>query len=130
MDESLLSVKHLSVSFKTPSGVFDAVKDISFSLNKGQTLALVGESGSGKSISALSIMQLLPASASHTPQSSILFKGQELIAQPESFMRTIRGNKIGIIFQEPLTALNPLHTIEKQISEVLFLHKKMKKSQQ
>ncbi|MAF97284.1 MAG: microcin ABC transporter ATP-binding protein [Micavibrio sp.] len=129
MDESLLSVKHLSVSFKTPSGVFDAVKDISFSLNKGQTLALVGESGSGKSISALSIMQLLPASASHTPQSSILFKGQELIAQPESFMRTIRGNKIGIIFQEPLTALNPLHTIEKQISEVLFLHKKMKKSQ-
>ncbi|MFN3700142.1 MAG: ABC transporter ATP-binding protein [Alphaproteobacteria bacterium] len=127
---AFLSVKNLSVSFQTQDGRFDAVKTISFDLNKGETLAIVGESGSGKSVSALSIMQLLPYPvAAHGEQSSILFDGEELIGKGDSFMRTIRGRRIGMIFQEPLTALNPLHTIEKQIGEMLFLHQKMSKPQ-
>lgn len=126
MADTLLDVKNLSVDFKTPSGVFRAVDDVSFSINKGETMALVGESGSGKSVSAMSVMQLLPYPlASHTDQSSITFEGEELIGKGESFMRTIRGQQIGMIFQEPLTALNPLHTIEKQIAEVLKIHQGM-----
>lgn len=122
----LLEVKNLSVDFKTQDGTFSAVKNTSFSIEKGQTLALVGESGSGKSVSALSVMQLLPYPlASHDENSSILFKGQELIGQPHKIMRTIRGSQIGMIFQEPMSALNPLHTIEKQIGEILTLHQKM-----
>jgi len=125
----LLTVKDLSIAFKTGDGVFQAVDNASFTIGRGQTVALVGESGSGKSVSALSILGLLPPSASHAPGSSILFNGQELIGKPEAFLRTIRGREIGMIFQEPLTALNPLHTIEKQISEVLILHQAMTKPQ-
>ena len=128
MAPPLLSIQNLCVDFKTPGGVFRAVDDVSLSLNKGETMALVGESGSGKSVSALSIMRLLAGSASHDEKSSIVFEGEELIGKGESFMRTIRGQQIGMIFQEPLTALNPLHTIEKQISEVLFIHQKMSKT--
>ena len=128
MSDPLLQIQNLSVDFKTQDGVFRAVDDISFEINKGETVALVGESGSGKSVSALSIMQLLPyPRAIHTPESSIVFEGEELVGKKDSFMRTIRGQQVGMIFQEPLTALNPLHTIEKQISEVLFLHQKMSK---
>jgi microcin C transport system ATP-binding protein len=127
---AFLSVKNLSVSFQTQDGRFEAVKTISFDLNKGETLAVVGESGSGKSVSALSILQLLPYPvAEHGDQSSILFDGEELVGKGDSFMRTIRGRRIGMIFQEPLTALNPLHTIEKQIGEMLFLHQKMTRPQ-
>lgn len=127
-DSPFLSIKDLYVSFKTPKGDVEAVKGISFDLNKGETLAVVGESGSGKSVSALSIMQLLPyPTAYHSADSSILFDGEELVSKPDSFMRKIRGKKIGMIFQEPLSALNPLHTIEKQIGEVLKIHQGMDK---
>ena len=118
MTVPLLKVQNLTVSFKSQDGFFKAVDDISFEIKKGETLALVGESGSGKSVSALSIMQLLPyPRAFHDAGSSIQFNGEELVGKPEDFMRTIRGSQIGMIFQEPQTALNPLHTIEKQIGE-------------
>lgn len=121
-DETLLNVTNLSVRFKTPDGPFDAVKNISFSLDKGKSIALVGESGSGKSVTALSIMQLLPYPLASHPAGSIRFDGQELIGMPENKLRAIRGDKIGMIFQEPLSSLNPLHTIYKQIAEVIQLH--------
>jgi microcin C transport system ATP-binding protein len=130
MSDLLLDVRNLSIDFKTTEGTFSAVKSVSFSVKKGQTVALVGESGSGKSVTALSIMQLLPyPRASHPAGSSIKFEGQELVGAKESFMRGIRGSQIGMIFQEPMTALNPLHSIERQIGEVLRLHRKMNDQQ-
>ena len=112
MGETLLKVQNLGVDFKTTDGVFHAVKDVSFTIGRGQTVALVGESGSGKSVTALSILQLLPYPlASHTPASSITFEGQELVGKGDSFMRTVRGAQASMIFQEPMTALNPLHSI-------------------
>lgn len=126
MAERLLDVKNLSVDFKTTDGVFHAVKNVSFSIDRGQTVALVGESGSGKSVTALSILQLLPYPlASHPAGSSITFEGEELIGKNDAFMRKIRGAQASMIFQEPMTALNPLHTIERQIGEVLKLHQRM-----
>ncbi len=123
---TLLQVKDLSVRF-SPQGsdTVDVVKSISFDLERGQTLALVGESGSGKSISALSIMGLLPYPVASHPTGSIRFEGEELLNRGEDFLRAYRGNKIGMIFQEPMTALNPLHTIERQIAEPLLIHKNM-----
>ncbi len=124
--ENILQIKNLCVDFKTPSGIFTAVKGISFDVKHGKTVALVGESGSGKSVSALSAMRLLPyPAASHSADSSILFAGEELLNKGESYMRAIRGQQIGMIFQEPQSALNPLHTIEKQIAEVLKIHQGM-----
>jgi microcin C transport system ATP-binding protein len=129
MPERLLEIQNLSIDFKTTDGAFHAVDNISFSIEKGETMALVGESGSGKSVTALSIMQLLPYPlASHTPNSSIRFRDDELVGKPESFMRTVRGRKIGMIFQEPQSALNPLHTIEKQIAEMLIVHQDMSRT--
>ncbi len=126
MSDKILQIKNLHVDFKTPSGDFHAVKDVSFDIYKGETLALVGESGSGKSVTALSAMKLLPYPvASHREGSSIIFEGKELINKSESYMRSIRGQQIGMIFQEPQSALNPLHTIEKQIGEVLKIHQGM-----
>jgi len=127
MAEPLLKIKNLNVSFKiSGKELFEAVKDASFDINRGQTVALVGESGSGKSVTALSIMQLLPyPMASHDDKSSVVFEGEELIGKDATFMRRLRGRKIGMIFQEPQTALNPLHTVEKQIGEVLKLHQGM-----
>ena len=101
-----------------------AVKRVSFNLEKGETLALSASRGSGKSVTALSVLQLLPyPSASHDPGSSIKFAGEELIGAPRTRLREVRGNHIGIIFQEPMTSLNPLHTLEKQITETLFIHR-------
>ena len=118
----ILTVDNLSVRFKTPDGGFDAVKNVSFSLNKGETLALVGESGSGKSVTALSLLQLLPYPLASHPTGSIKFNGIELVGAPAATLNSIRGAKIGMIFQEPLSSLNPLHTISKQIGEVIELH--------
>ena len=123
MTEPLLKVQNLSVDFSTPGGAVQAVKQVSFEVGKGETLALVGESGSGKSVSALSILQLLPYPVARHPNGSIRFEDQEMIGAPDSTLRGIRGNDIAMIFQEPMTSLNPLHTIEKQINEVLFVHK-------
>ncbi len=118
----LLSVKNLSIRFKTPDGYFDAVKNISFDLKKGETLALVGESGSGKSVTALSLLQLLPYPLASHPTGSIQFENQELINASPAILHAVRGQKIGMIFQEPLSSLNPLHTLSKQIGEVIELH--------
>ncbi len=124
--ETLLRVNNLGVNFRTPRGKHAAVTSISFDLDQGETLALVGESGSGKSVTALSLLQLLPyPAASHSPGSSVVFKGHELMGAPASKLREVRGNEISMIFQEPMTSLNPLHTVEKQIGEVLWLHKGM-----
>ncbi len=120
--EKLLEVKDLSVAFRQGGRETLAVDRVSFEIKKGETLALVGESGSGKSVTALSVMKLLPYPAAHHPTGSIRFRGQELLSLPEFDMRHVRGNDITVIFQEPMTSLNPLHTIEKQIGEILLLH--------
>jgi microcin C transport system ATP-binding protein len=125
---SLLEVRDLSVTFGgwRGSDPVEAVKRVSFDLDRGKTLALVGESGSGKSVSALSILQLLPyPAASHTPESSIRLDGEELVGAAPVRLRQVRGNRIAIVFQEPMTSLNPLHTLEKQIAETLFIHKRL-----
>src|SRR5947208_5565708 len=118
----LLSVRDLSVAFRQGERQLLAVDRISFELKKGETAALVGESGSGKSVTALSVMKLLPYPAASHSSGTIHFKGQELLALSEREIRHVRGNDITIIFQEPMTSLNPLHTIEKQIGEILLLH--------
>ena len=120
---ALLEVTDLSVTFGTGERPFHAVKGATFALDRAQTLAIVGESGSGKSVTALSILQLLPYPLAAHPSGSIRFDGEELVGRDDRFLRTIRGRRIGMIFQEPMTSLNPLHTVERQISEVLFVHR-------
>lgn len=123
-ENPLLRVQNVSVSFGREANTAPVVRNVSFQLNKGETLALVGESGSGKSVTAHAIMRLLPYPfAWHPPESEIWFDGQQLLNLPEKTMNHLRGNRIGMIFQEPMTALNPLHTVEKQIGEVLRLHR-------
>jgi microcin C transport system ATP-binding protein len=121
----LLEIDNLSVSFGIGEREVKAVRGVSFDIGKGETVALVGESGSGKSVTALSAIQLLPYPMAHHPSGSIRFNGEELVATDEDTLSRIRGNRIGMIFQEPMTSLNPLHNLEKQIGEVLFLHKKL-----
>ena len=123
MTDTLLQVRDLDVLFTTSAGHVEAVRKVSFDIDKGETLALVGESGSGKSVTALSVLQLLPYPMASHPAGSIRFRGEELVGAPESKLRDVRGNQISMIFQEPMTSLNPLHTVEKQISEMLVLHK-------
>ncbi len=122
INQPLLDVRDLSVAFHQPSGTSVAVDHISFEIKRGECVALVGESGSGKSVSALSILKLLPYPTASHPTGSIHFKGHELLTMSEREIRGIRGNDISIIFQEPMTSLNPLHTIESQIGEILQLH--------
>lgn len=122
---SLVSIRNLSVCFKTQGSSVQAVRRVSFDIRKGETVSLVGESGSGKSVTALSILQLLPYPLAFHPSGSIMLQGQELIGASEHVMRNVRGNRIGMIFQEPMISLNPLHTIEKQISETILIHKPM-----
>ncbi|MER8421921.1 ABC transporter ATP-binding protein [Mesorhizobium sp. M1329] len=121
-DTPLLSVQDLSVAFTQGGDQSIAVDHISFDLAKGETVALVGESGSGKSVTALSVLKLLPYPTASHPSGKILFLGADLLAADERDLRRVRGNKITMIFQEPMTSLNPLHTIEQQIVEVLKLH--------
>jgi microcin C transport system ATP-binding protein len=119
---SLLSVRDLSVTFRHPHGEMLALDRISFDIASGESLALVGESGSGKSVTALSILKLLPYPAARHPSGAIRFKNADLLALSENQIRRVRGNDITIIFQEPMTSLNPLHTIEQQLAEILELH--------
>ncbi|WP_375593312.1 ABC transporter ATP-binding protein [Algihabitans albus] len=126
----LLQVADLSAAFRTPGRTLKAVDRVSFTLDKGETLALVGESGSGKSVTALSLLQLLPYPlASHAEGSSVKYRGEELMGASDRRLRQIRGNEISMVFQEPMTSLNPLHSVLKQVSEVLLLHKGMTKEQ-
>ena len=122
---TLLKVDNLSVTFGYGPNAVQAVRGASFSIEKGETLALVGESGSGKSVTALSILQLLPYPHAHHPAGRITFEDREIIGAPPAALRALRGNRIAMIFQEPMTSLNPLHTIGRQVSEVLFIHKRM-----
>ncbi len=121
MSGPLPRVRDLSVAFSGNT----VVDRVSFEIAAGETLALVGESGSGKSVTALSVMQLLPYPTASHPSGSILFRDAELVGADETVLRRVRGNEISVIFQEPMTSLNPLHTVEKQINEVLLLHKGM-----
>jgi microcin C transport system ATP-binding protein len=122
VNQPLLDVRDLSVAFRHQGGSSVAVDRISFEIKRGECVALVGESGSGKSVSALSVLKLLPYPAASHPSGSIRFRGRELLPLSENDIRSIRGNDISIIFQEPMTSLNPLHTIEDQIVEILQLH--------
>lgn len=121
MSDRIVEVNNLSVAFR---GV-KVVHDVSFHIDRGETVAVVGESGSGKSVTALSVMQLLPYQYASHPTGSILIDGQEVVGLDEDEMLKIRGNRVGMVFQEPMTSLNPLHHIEKQIGEVLYVHRGM-----
>ena len=122
-NETLLQVRDLAVEFVTGDNCQRVVEGVSFDIRKGETLALVGESGSGKSVTAHSILRLLPYPLARHPHGSIEYAGEDLLKLGEGRLRGIRGNRIAMVFQEPMTSLNPLHTIEKQINEVLALHK-------
>ncbi|HEV7371138.1 ABC transporter ATP-binding protein [Arenibaculum sp.] len=119
----LLEVRGLEVEFRSAGGAVPAVRGVSFHIEKGETLALVGESGSGKSVTALSILQLLPYPMARHPAGSVRLLGREMMGADEKTLRSVRGDRVAMVFQEPMTSLNPLHTIEKQVNETLFLHK-------
>ncbi|WP_050524767.1 ABC transporter ATP-binding protein [Pseudorhodobacter wandonensis] len=120
MTDTVLAVENLTIGFRQDGRLIEAVKGVSFTVAKGETVALVGESGSGKSVTALSTVSLLPSSAQVA--GSIIYNGTQMIGAPEADLRRVRGNDISFIFQEPMTSLNPLHTIEKQLAESLELH--------
>jgi peptide/nickel transport system ATP-binding protein len=125
MSEPLLQVNKLITAFDLDVGLTRAVDEVSFSVKRGQTLGIVGESGCGKSVTAMSIVRLLPQPAGKILQGSVMFKGRDLTQLKPAEMRQVRGNEIGVIFQEPMTALNPVHRIGKQLSECFILHKQM-----
>ncbi|MHB1111141.1 MAG: ABC transporter ATP-binding protein [Devosia sp.] len=126
MTGPLLSVRDLHVDFRQGEGLVHAVRGVSFDIEPGETVALVGESGSGKSVTALSVLKLLPYPAASHPKGEILFKGRDLLKASDAELRAARGNDISMIFQEPMTSLNPLHTVERQVSEVLIVHRGMR----
>jgi microcin C transport system ATP-binding protein len=125
----LVDVRDLQVAFRTGDKTATVVKGVSFHINAGETVALVGESGSGKTVSALSIMKLLNYPAASHPSGEIMFDGRDVLKLSEDELRTIRGRRISIIFQEPMTSLNPLHTIEKQVGEILRVHRGMSEAE-
>ena len=125
----ILEASNIAVNFKVESGVVEAVKNVSFVLQRGETIAIVGESGSGKSVTARAIMRLLSKRATLSKGSKILLDGIELTSLTEGEMRKLRGQKISMIFQEPMSSLNPVYTIGAQICEVLHLHNKMSRAQ-
>jgi ABC-type dipeptide/oligopeptide/nickel transport system ATPase component len=119
----LLDVRDLTIEFATERGVFEAVKQVSFSVAKGETLAIVGESGSGKSVTALSLTRLLPVPPARYKSGTILWKGENVLDMDERRLRAIRGGQMAYIFQEPSTSLNPVFTIRNQIAEAIKLHR-------
>jgi len=121
---SLLEIQQLSTTFRGSSGEADveAVRGLSLHVERGETVAIVGESGSGKSVTALSVMQLLPYPQAYHPSGSIRLGDHELVGAPPALLQSLRGDRMAMIFQEPMTSLNPLHTVEKQIGETLRLH--------
>ena len=125
MAAPLLQVRNLRVGFQSDDGLLTAVDDVSFSLEAGKTLGIVGESGCGKSVTAMSIMRLLPQPAGRVLDGEVIFDGRDLTKIPLEDMRKVRGNDIAMIFQEPMTALNPVHRVGKQIIENILLHKPM-----
>ena len=122
MPEPLLSLRHLVTAFDTDEGYLRAVDDVSFDVRPGRTLGIVGESGCGKSVTALSIMRLIPSPPGLIERGEALFEGRDLLQLPESEMRHLRGNDISMIFQEPMTSLNPVYTVGSQIVEAIRLH--------
>ncbi|MFN3579536.1 MAG: ABC transporter ATP-binding protein [Pseudomonas sp.] len=126
-EQPLIRIDNLSVAFRSKTEEVMAVREVSLEIRPGETLALVGESGSGKSVTAHSILRLLPYPQAHHPTGRILYKGEDLLLAKEKRLRQVRGNRISMIFQEPMSSLNPLHTVERQINEVLFLHKGLDK---
>lgn len=128
-DRALLKVNNLSVSFKTNDGIVDAVKKVNFTLKSSETLAIVGESGSGKSVSSNALMRLLPDNAIIDLQSQIEFEGESVLEKSEREMQSIRGDRIGMIFQEPMTSLNPYLRVGIQVAEAIMCHRKVSKSQ-
>ncbi|MEZ9405475.1 ABC transporter ATP-binding protein [Vibrio sp. 10N.286.48.F5] len=128
-DRAILKVNNLSVSFTTNDGIIDAVKKVNFTLNSSETLAIVGESGSGKSVSSNALMRLLPDNAIIDAQSEIEFEGQSILGKTEREMQSIRGDRIGMIFQEPMTSLNPYLRVGTQVAEAIMWHRKVSKSQ-
>src|SRR6202008_4036941 len=129
LQETVLDVKNLQTVFFTNSGLFRAVDDVSFHVSRGETLAIVGESGCGKSVSALSIMRLVPGPPGRIVGGSVTLEGTDLLGLDEAEMRKIRGNRMSMIFQEPMTSLNPVMRIGDQITEVLRLHRAMSAKQ-
>lgn len=122
---NLLEVKNLSVAFETERGLTTAVDDISFAIPRGSCVGIVGESGCGKSVTAMSLMRLLPQPTGRITGGQILFDGTDVVTMPQSQLRDLRGGRVGFIFQEPMSALNPVHTIGDQIAETLMLHRDM-----
>ena len=129
MDDPLLSVKELSTHFFTSEGVVKAVNEVSYNLERGQTLGLVGESGSGKSVSALSLLRLIPNPPGKIVDGEVMFDGEDLLDVDDSRMREIRGNDIAMVFQEPMTSLNPVLTIGRQLTEAIELHLELNRSE-
>lgn len=128
-NETILEVKDLKTYFYTKRGVSKAVDGIDFSLRKGETLGIVGESGCGKSITSLSILRLIPTPPGKIEGGQVLFKGRDLVSLPDNEMRKIRGNEISMIFQEPMTSLNPVIPVGEQVAEAIRLHQKMNKKE-
>src|ERR1700690_459786 len=126
-DETLLVVDDLKMYFHTRDGVVKAVDGVSYVLNCGETLGVVGESGSGKSVTALTMMRLIQMPPGKVEGGDVLFRGKSLLTMSEEDMRKIRGNRIAMIFQDPMTSLNPVYRVGRQIAEPLILHKHLSK---
>lgn len=128
-EKKLIEIKDLTVKFFTDDGVVTAVDRVSFDIKRGETLGMVGESGCGKSVTSLAIMRLLPSPPARITSGNIIFEGENLLAKSEAEMRRIRGNRISMIFQEPMTSLNPVLTVGRQISEAITLHQKLSRKE-